>query len=140
MRRICDRHGTLFIADEVMTGFGRTGTLFACEQAGITPDILCLAKGLTGGALPLAATLCTAAIFDAALFHRPRRTFFHSSSFTANPMACAAARANLEIWRSEPVLERVAAWRGCRRNGWRLSRRCPFFGHPPAWAPSRPWT
>jgi adenosylmethionine-8-amino-7-oxononanoate aminotransferase len=108
MASICRRHGTLLIADEVMTGFGRTGTLFACEQAGISPDILCLAKGLTGGSLPLAATLCRREIFDAHYSTDRSRTFFHSSSFTANPIACAAARANLEIWRDEPVLERVA--------------------------------
>jgi adenosylmethionine---8-amino-7-oxononanoate aminotransferase len=109
MKQICERHGTLFIADEVMTGFGRTGTLFACEQAAITPDILCLAKGLTGGSLPLAATLCRAEIFDAHYSSDRSKTFFHSSSFTANPVACAAAVANLTIWRHEPVRERVAA-------------------------------
>ena len=109
MKALCERHGTLFIADEVMTGFGRTGTLFACEQAGITPDILCLAKGLTGGSLPLAATLCTPEIFQAHYSPDRSRTFFHSSSFTANPIACAAAVANLQIWCEEPVRERVAA-------------------------------
>jgi adenosylmethionine-8-amino-7-oxononanoate aminotransferase len=108
MARICRSHGTLLIADEVMTGFGRTGTLFACQQAGVTPDILCLAKGLTGGSLPLAATLCSQEIFDAHYSTDRSRTFFHSSSFTANPIACAAARANLQIWRDEPVLERIA--------------------------------
>ena len=97
MKALCERHGTLFIADEVLTGFGRTGTLFACEQAGITPDILCLAKGLTGGSLPLAVTLATPAIFDAHYSEDRRKTFFHSSSFTANPIACAAAAANLAI-------------------------------------------
>jgi adenosylmethionine-8-amino-7-oxononanoate aminotransferase len=107
MRQICARHGTLFIADEVMTGFGRTGTLFACEQAGITPDILCLAKGLSGGSLPLAATLCTPAIFEAHYSTDRARTFFHSSSFTANPIACAAACANLAIWRDEPVAQTI---------------------------------
>jgi adenosylmethionine---8-amino-7-oxononanoate aminotransferase len=106
---ICRRNGVLLIADEVMTGFGRTGTPFACKQAGISPDILCLAKGLTGGSLPLAATLCTPEIFEAHYSTDRNRTFFHSSSFTANPIACAAARANLEIWRNEPVMERVAA-------------------------------
>jgi adenosylmethionine-8-amino-7-oxononanoate aminotransferase len=109
MVHICHRHGTLFIADEVMTGFGRTGSLFACDQAGVTPDILCLAKGLSGGSLPLAATLATAEIFQAHYSTDRSRTFFHSSSFTANPIACAAARANLEIWRDEPVLERITA-------------------------------
>jgi adenosylmethionine-8-amino-7-oxononanoate aminotransferase len=107
MKKICERHGTLFIADEVLTGFGRTGTLFACQQAGISPDILCLAKGLSGGSLPLAATLASRPIFDAHYSVERARTFFHSSSFTANPIACAAARANLEIWRKEPVLERI---------------------------------
>ena len=109
MARICARHGTLLIADEVLTGFGRTGTLFACEQAQVTPDILCLAKGLTGGALPLAATLCKPEIFAAHYSIDRARTFFHSSSYTANPVACAAANANLAIWRDEPVLERIAA-------------------------------
>ena len=109
MHALCRRHGALFIADEVMTGFGRTGTLFACEQAAITPDILCLAKGLTGGSLPLAATLCTPEIFAAHYSADRSKTFFHSSSFTANPIACAAARANLEIWRDEPVRTRIAA-------------------------------
>jgi adenosylmethionine-8-amino-7-oxononanoate aminotransferase len=107
MAAICRAHGTLFIADEVMTGFGRTGTLFACEQAGVAPDILCLAKGLSGGSLPLAATLATAEIFQAHYSTDRGRTFFHSSSFTANPIACAAARANLQIWRDEPVLARI---------------------------------
>jgi adenosylmethionine-8-amino-7-oxononanoate aminotransferase len=109
MKAICEQHGTLFIADEVLTGFGRTGTLFACEQAGITPDIMCLAKGLTGGAIPLAATLATQAIFDAHYSSDRRKTFFHSSSYTANPIACAAACENLAIWREEPVAARIAA-------------------------------
>lgn len=109
MRDICARHGVIFIADEVMTGWGRTGTLFACEQAGITPDILCLSKGLTGGAIPLAATLATDAIYDAHLSPDRARMLFHSSSYTANPIACAAALANLDIWRDEPVMERIAA-------------------------------
>ncbi|MBB4015837.1 adenosylmethionine-8-amino-7-oxononanoate aminotransferase [Chelatococcus caeni] len=109
MRSICDRHGVLLIADEVMTGFGRTGRLFACEHASVMPDILCCAKGLTGGALPLAVTLCRREIFDAHYSEDRRRTFFHSSSFTANPIACAAANANLDIWDEEPVAERIAA-------------------------------
>ncbi len=108
MKALCERHGTLFIADECLTGFGRTGSLFACGQAGITPDLMCLAKGLTGGALPLAATLATPAIFDAHYSADRRKTFFHSSSYTANPVACAAAAANLGVWRDEPVRERVA--------------------------------
>jgi adenosylmethionine-8-amino-7-oxononanoate aminotransferase len=108
MRAICARHDVLFIADEVMTGWGRTGTLLACEQAGIVPDILCLSKGLTGGSVPLAVTLATEAIYAAHLSEDRARMFFHSSSYTANPIACAAAYANLAIWREEPVLERIA--------------------------------
>jgi adenosylmethionine-8-amino-7-oxononanoate aminotransferase len=109
MRAICAAHGVLFIADEVMTGWGRTGTLLACEQANVTPDILCLSKGLTGGAIPLAVTLATPAIFEAHWSTDRAKQFFHSSSYTANPIACAAANANLAIWRDEPVLERIAA-------------------------------
>jgi adenosylmethionine-8-amino-7-oxononanoate aminotransferase len=108
MRRICAHHGVLFIADEVMTGWGRTGTLIACEQASVVPDILCLAKGLTGGSLPLAVTVATPAIFAAHYSTDPARQFFHSSSYTANPIACAAANANLAIWREEPVRKRIA--------------------------------
>lgn len=109
MHRICRAHDVLFIADEVMTCFGRTGTIFACEQAGVAPDIMCIAKGLTGGSLPLAVTLCTTPIYNAHLSKDRARTFFHSSSYTANPIACAAAAANLEIWRTEPVIERIVA-------------------------------
>jgi adenosylmethionine-8-amino-7-oxononanoate aminotransferase len=109
MHRICKAHDVLFIADEVMTGFGRTGTIFACEQAGISPDILCAAKGLTGGSIPLAVTLCSAPIYDAHLSKDRARTFFHSSSYTANAIACAAAVANLNVWRTEPVVERILA-------------------------------
>lgn len=109
MREICKRYDVLFIADEVMTGWGRTGTRFACDKANVTPDIACYGKGLTGGFLPLAATMCSTEIFDA--FKSPDRakTFFHSSSFTANPVACAAAVANLDIWENEPVTERIDA-------------------------------
>ncbi|MGL4263347.1 MAG: adenosylmethionine--8-amino-7-oxononanoate transaminase [Afipia sp.] len=109
MKRICTAHDVLFIADEVMTGWGRTGTLFACEQAGIAPDIACYSKGLTGGSVPLAVTLCRAEIFDAHYSTDRSKTFFHSSSYTANPIACAAALANLEIWQSEPVMDRINA-------------------------------
>ncbi|MHA6719386.1 adenosylmethionine--8-amino-7-oxononanoate transaminase [Sphingomonas sp. RS6] len=107
MAAICARHDVLFIADEVMTGWGRTGTLTACEQAGVVPDILCLSKGITGGAIPLAVTMATAPIFHAHWSDDRARMFFHSSSYTANPIACAAAVANLAIWREEPVPERI---------------------------------
>ena len=109
MRAICAAHGVLFIADEVMTGWGRTGTLLACEQADISPDILCLAKGLTGGAIPLAVTMASEAVYDAHYSHDRAKTFYHSSSYTANPIACAAANANLAIWEEEPVAARIAA-------------------------------
>lgn len=114
LHAIARRHGALFIADEVMTGFGRTGTVFACEQAGITPDILCLAKGLTGGAIGLAATLATRPVFDAHYSTDRSKTFFHSSSYTANPIACAAAAANLDVWLTEPVTDRIATLAECQ--------------------------
>lgn len=117
MKRICEAHGVLLIADEVMTGWGRTGTLFACEQAGVTPDIACYSKGLTGGSLPLAVTLCRADIYDAHYSQDRARTFFHSSSYTANPIACAAACANLAIWQREPVRDRIAALAGWHAHG-----------------------
>jgi len=119
MRSICAAHGVLFIADEVMTGWGRTGTLLACEQAGIVPDILCLSKGLTGGSVPLAVTMASEAIFAAHYSDDRARMFFHSSSYTANPLACAAANANLAVWREEDVLGRVADL--ARRQGERLA-------------------
>jgi len=109
MRAICARHDVLFIADEVMTGWGRTGTRFACDQAGVIPDIVCLSKGLTGGALPLAVTLCIEPVFAAHSSTDRAKTFYHSSSYTANPIACAAANANLAIWRDEPVQARIDA-------------------------------
>jgi adenosylmethionine-8-amino-7-oxononanoate aminotransferase len=107
MRRICVRHGVLFIADEVMTGFGRTGTLFACEQADVVPDIVCYSKGLTGGAVPLAVTLCSHEIFEAHYAPDRARAFFHSSSFMANPIGCAAALANLDLWENADTRARV---------------------------------
>ena len=109
MKRICEASDVLFIADEVMTGWGRTGTLFACEQADVTPDIACYSKGLTGGSLPLAVTLCRAEIFDAHFSQDRTRTFFHSSSYTANAVACAAAKANLDLWQDAAVRSRVAS-------------------------------
>ncbi|MBK6895992.1 MAG: adenosylmethionine--8-amino-7-oxononanoate transaminase [Alphaproteobacteria bacterium] len=109
MAKMCRAHGILLIADEVMTGFGRTGTLFACEQAGLAPDLLCLSKGLTGGFLPMGATLATEAIYRA-FYHKDRaKMFFHSTSFTGNPLSCVAALASLTIWEQEPVMERIAA-------------------------------
>ena len=120
MKRVCETHDVLFIADEVMTGWGRTGTLFACEQAGIAPDIACYSKGLTGGSVPLAVTLCRADIFDAHYSPDRSKTFFHSSSYTANPVACAAALANLEIWQREPVMQQIGSLAALHKD--RLAR------------------
>ncbi len=106
---LCRQHGIFFIADEVMTGFGRTGTMFACEQAGVSPDLMCLSKGLTGGFLPMGVTLASEEIYDAFYSTDRSKTFFHSSSYTGNAIACAAALANLEIWDDEPVFERIRA-------------------------------
>jgi adenosylmethionine-8-amino-7-oxononanoate aminotransferase len=108
-REICSAHGAHLIADEIAVGFGRTGTMFACEQAGISPDFLCLSKGLTGGFLPMSAVLTTAAVYDAFLDESRERAFLHSHSYTGNPLGCAAALASLAIFESEPVLERNRA-------------------------------
>ena len=91
VRELCDRHGVLLILDEVATGFGRTGRMFACEHEGVAPDLLCLAKGITGGYLPLAATLASERIYEGFLGeHEEFRTFFHGHTYTGNPLACAA--------------------------------------------------
>ena len=108
VRDVCNRHGVLLIADEVAVGFGRTGKMFACEQEDVAPDFLCLAKGITGGYLPLAATLTTEAIYDGFLGAAEEfRTFFHGHTYTGNPLACAAALANLDVFESERTLERL---------------------------------
>lgn len=108
IRRLCTEHGIPLIADEVAVGFGRTGTMFACEQESVQPDLMCMAKGITGGYLPLAATLATDEIFAA--FDGPPsagRTFFHGHTYTGNPLGCAAALASLELFRAKNVLENV---------------------------------
>ncbi|MGH8234401.1 MAG: adenosylmethionine--8-amino-7-oxononanoate transaminase [Rhodanobacteraceae bacterium] len=107
LRKLCDEFGVHLIADEIAVGFGRTGTLFACEQAAISPDFLCLSKGLTGGALPLSAVLTTDNVYQAFLGdYDANNAFLHSHTFSGNPIACAAALASLKIFRDEPVLER----------------------------------
>jgi adenosylmethionine-8-amino-7-oxononanoate aminotransferase len=110
VQALCRAHDVLFIADEVATGFGRTGRLFACEHDGAQPDLMALAKGITGGYLPLAATLTTGRIFEAFL-GRPeeRRTFYHGHTYTGNPLACAAALANLDEFRRARVLQALPA-------------------------------
>lgn len=108
MRNICKKYDVIFIADEVATGFGRTGKMFACEHERIMPDILCLAKCITGGYLPLAATLTTQKIYDGFLFdYKDQKTLFHGHTYTGNPLACAAALANIKIFREERTLERL---------------------------------
>lgn len=109
VRRLCDRYGTLLIADEVLTGFGRTGRMFAVEHAAVRPDIVCLSKALTAGYLPMGATAATEPIYEAFLSDDRARTFFHGHSYTANPLGCAVALASLELFSTEGVLERVAA-------------------------------
>jgi adenosylmethionine-8-amino-7-oxononanoate aminotransferase len=106
VRELCDRNGILMIADEVAVGFGRTGTMFACDAEEVTPDIMALSKGITAGYLPLAATLATQEIYDAFLGeYRELKTFFHGHTFTGNPIACAAALASLDLFEKERLLE-----------------------------------
>jgi len=108
VRQLCDHHGVLLICDEVATGFGRTGTMFACEQERVSPDLMCLAKGITGGYLPLAATLSTEGIYEGFLgAPAEQRTFFHGHTYTGNPLACAAALANLDVFESERTILRL---------------------------------
>jgi adenosylmethionine---8-amino-7-oxononanoate aminotransferase len=108
VRELCDRHGVLLICDEVATGFGRTGTMFACEQEGVAPDLLCLAKGISGGYLPLAATLTTERVYEGFLgAPEEQRTFFHGHTYTGNPLACAAALASLDVFEAERTIERL---------------------------------
>ncbi len=108
IRRVCDACDVLLIADEVATGFGRTGTMWACEREGVTPDLMAAAKGITGGTLPLAATLATEEVYGAFLGDTASmRTFFHGHTYTGNPIACAAALANLDIFEAERTLDRL---------------------------------
>jgi adenosylmethionine---8-amino-7-oxononanoate aminotransferase len=108
--RLCREHDVLLVLDEVATGFGRTGTMFACEQEGVTPDLLCVAKGITGGYLPLAATLATNEVYEAFLAPRVEgKQFFHGHTYTGNPLACAAAIASLELFQTDRTLDRVKA-------------------------------
>ena len=106
VRELCDASGAFLIADEIAVGFGRTGTLFASEQSGVMPDLLCLSKGLTGGFMPLAAVLATQAIYDGFLDDSRERAFLHSHSYTGNPLACAAALASLAVFRDDDILTR----------------------------------
>ena len=132
LRRVRDvtrRHGVLLIADEVAVGFGRTGTMFACEQEDVVPDFLCLAKGLTGGYLPLAATLTTGEIY-AAFLGRPEegKTFFHGHTYTGNPLAAAVALANLELFETRKTLENLAPKCDRLRRGLERLKSLPAVG------------
>jgi adenosylmethionine-8-amino-7-oxononanoate aminotransferase len=124
-RALCTRYDVLMIADEIMTGFGRTGTLFACEQAGVVPDFLCLSKGLTGGYLPLSCVLSTDAVYDAFYADDVARGFLHSHSYTGNPLACRAALAVLDIFRDDAVIEANRA----RAQRW-TALAAPLAAHP----------
>ena len=128
LRRVaeaCKRHDILLIADEIFVGFGRAGTLFACERAGVMPDILCLGKGLTGGALSLAATLARPHVYQAFLSDDPRKALMHGPTFMANPLACAAANASLDLFESEPRLAQVARLETLLRQGLEPCRKIP---------------
>ena len=127
-RRLCDRYETLLIADEVLTGFGRTGKMFACEHASIAPDIMCLSKALTAGYLPLGATITTERLFDAFLDDQRAKTFFHGHSFTANPLACAVALASLDLFRETDVLARIARLEAHLRAGLTGLTALPIVG------------
>ena len=110
MRELCDRHGALLVCDEVATGFGRTGTMFAVEQEGVVPDILTMAKGISGGYLPLAATVTTERVFESFLGpYDAQRTFFHGHTYAGNPLACAAATASIRLLRDRKVVEGLPA-------------------------------
>jgi adenosylmethionine-8-amino-7-oxononanoate aminotransferase len=109
IRKLCGEYNVLLIADEVLTGFGRCGKMFACDLAGVVPDIMCLSKGITGGFMPMGATVSTAAIYETFCGTDRSLTFFHGHSYTANPLGCAAGIASLEIFDTEPVFEHIAA-------------------------------
>lgn len=107
IHRLCKKHNILFIVDEIATGFGRTGSMFACEKVGITPDIMCLGKALTGGAVGLAATLATEEVFEGFLSDRLETALMHGPTFMANPIACAAANASLDLFEAEPRIAQI---------------------------------
>src|SRR5690606_6006401 len=114
---IVRRHGVLLVADEIATGFGRTGTMFACEQAGVVPDIVTLSKALTGGTLPLAATVASRRVFEAFASDDPAHALMHGPTYCGNPLACAAANASLDLFAREPRIAQVAAIEAQLRAG-----------------------
>jgi adenosylmethionine---8-amino-7-oxononanoate aminotransferase len=125
LRALADRHDMLLICDEIFTGFGRTGTMFALEQAGIVPDIVTLSKALTGGTMALAATVARAPVFDAFWSDDPEKALLHGPTFMANPLACAAANASLDLFEREPRLAQVAAIAAALERGLAPCRDLP---------------
>jgi adenosylmethionine-8-amino-7-oxononanoate aminotransferase len=123
--QLARRHGLPLIADEIFTGFGRTGTLFACAQAGIVPDILCLSKALTGGTMALAATVARTEVFEAFWSDDPAAALMHGPTFMANPLACAAANASLDLFETEPRLDQARAIEARLRDGLSPLRQVP---------------
>ncbi|WAI86070.1 MULTISPECIES: adenosylmethionine--8-amino-7-oxononanoate transaminase [Achromobacter] len=126
LRRLADRHGLLLIFDEIFTGFGRTGTMFAFEQAGIKPDIITLSKALTGGTLPLAATVASNRVFDAFWSDNPAHALMHGPTFMGNALACAAANASLDLFESEPRLAQAQALSQALATGLEPCRELPW--------------
>jgi len=122
---LCAKYNVLLIADEVFTGFGRTGSMFACEQAGIVPDIMCIGKALTGGTISLAATLARDHVFDAFWSDDPKAALMHGPTYMANPLACAAANASLDLFETEPRLQQVRAIESALREGLAPCRNLP---------------
>ena len=128
VRELCTQHNVLLIADEVLTGFGRTGRMFACENANVVPEIMCLAKGLTGGFLPMGATVCAENIAGEFIGEDRSRTFWHGHSYTGNPICCAAGIASLKIFESEPVFERIEQIAAVHKERLEAIRKHPAVG------------
>jgi adenosylmethionine---8-amino-7-oxononanoate aminotransferase len=128
VRQLCTEYRTLLIGDEVLTGFGRSGKMFACELASISPDLMCLSKGLTGGFLPMGATACAGFVQEAFVSKDRSRTFFHGHSYTGNPLCAAAAVASLKIFQSEPVFERIAQIASIHTERLALLKKHPQVG------------
>ena len=125
LRALADRYDVLLIFDEIFTGFGRTGTMFACEAAGVVPDIVTLSKALTGGTMGLAATVASGRVFDAFWSDDPAKALMHGPSYMANALACAAANASLDLFEREPRLHQVAALSGALEQGLSPCRQMP---------------
>jgi adenosylmethionine-8-amino-7-oxononanoate aminotransferase len=128
VRQLCSEHDVLLIADEVLTGFGRCGKMFACDVAGVAPDLMCLSKGLSGGAMAMGATVATDRIHEAFVSTDRSRTFYHGHSYTGNPLAAAAAVASLKVFETEPVFERIGAIEKIHRERLSAIAKHPAIG------------